>query len=79
MGYEPNTKGYTLWDRHSQTFIISRDVTFDEETFPSHSDLGNQRPPFPPPSSSIPTGESVEYPVDVIFPGLPAQPPPAPC
>ena len=78
MGYEPDTKGYTLWDRHSRSFVISRDVTFDEETFPSCSDLGNQRPPIPIPSSSIPTGEYIEYPVDVVFPGVPAQPPPAP-
>ena len=78
MGYEPDTKGYTLWDRHSQSFIISRDVRFDEATFPSCSDLGNQRPPFPIPSSSIPTGESFQYPVDVVFPGVSAQPPPAP-
>ena len=79
VGYEPDTKGYTLWDRHSRSFIISRDVTFDEKTFPSHSDLGNQRPPsFPLPSSSIPAGETYEYPVDVIIPGEPAQPLPAP-
>ena len=78
VGYEPDTKGYTLWDRHSRSFIISRDVTFDEETFPSCSDLGNQRPPLIPlPSSSIPTGESFNYPVDVIIPGEPAQPSPA--
>ena len=79
VGYEPDTKGYTLWDRHSQSFIISQDVTFDEEIFPSCSDLGNQRPPlFPLPSSSIPTGESFNYAVDVIIPGVPTQPPPAP-
>src|ERR1700727_38271 len=59
--------------------MIQRDVSFDEETFPSRSDLGNQRPPLIPiPSSSIPTGESFSYPVDVTIPGVPAQPPPAP-
>ena len=78
VGHEPDTKGYTLWDRHSQSFIISQDVTFNEETFPSCSDLSNQRPPsFPLPSSSIPTGETFEYPVDVVIPEVPAQPPPA--
>src|ERR1700761_4678577 len=77
VGYEPNTKGYTLWDRHSRSFVISRDVTFDEESFPSRSDLGNQRPPNPIPSSSIPAGEYIEYPVEVVFPGVPAHPPPA--
>jgi len=76
VGYEPLSKGYTLWDRHSRCFISSRDVTFDEATFPSHADVGNQRTTTPP---SIPPGGVINNPGDVLsFPiGEPSQPPPA--
>ncbi len=63
MGYEPLSKGYTLWDRHSRCFISSRDVTFDEATFLSRADVGNQRTTTP---SSIPPGGVINNPGDVL-------------
>ena len=35
VGYEPGSKGYQLWDTHTHSVILSRDVTFDESCFPS--------------------------------------------
>ena len=34
VGYEPGAKGYRLWDRHTHSLRLSRDVTFDESVFP---------------------------------------------
>ena len=34
VGYEPGAKGYRLWDRHTHSLKLSRDVTFDESVFP---------------------------------------------
>jgi len=35
IGYEPGSKGYRLWDKRTRSVILSRDVKFDEESFPS--------------------------------------------
>ncbi len=35
VGYEPGLKGYRLWDKHTCSVKLSRDVTFDESCFPS--------------------------------------------
>lgn len=35
VGYEPGSKGYRLWDQHTRSVRLSRDVTFDESCFPS--------------------------------------------
>jgi len=35
VGYEPGSKGYQLWDKHTHSVKLSRDVTFDESCFPS--------------------------------------------
>jgi transposase InsO family protein len=35
IGYEPGSKGYRLWDKHTRSVILSRDVKFDEDLFPS--------------------------------------------
>ena len=36
IGYEPGSKGYRLWDKHTKSVKLSQDVKFDEESFPSH-------------------------------------------
>ena len=35
VGYEPNSKGYRLWDKNTCSIHLSRDVTFDESSFPA--------------------------------------------
>jgi hypothetical protein len=34
IGYEPGSKGYRLWNSNTRSIILSRDVTFDERSFP---------------------------------------------
>ncbi len=38
VGFEPGSKGYKLWDHQTHTVKLSRDVTFDESSFPSCKD-----------------------------------------
>jgi len=33
--YEPGSKGYQLWDKNTCSVHLSRDVTFDESSFPA--------------------------------------------
>lgn len=35
VGYPDGTKGYKLWDPKKKTFLISRDIIFEENVFPS--------------------------------------------
>ncbi len=49
VGYEPGSKGYWLWDKHTHSVKLSRDVTFDESCFPSQ-----QGTETPLPNSPIP-------------------------
>src|SRR5712671_19873 len=35
IGYEPGSKGYRLWDKHTRSVKLSRDVKFDKDQFPS--------------------------------------------
>jgi hypothetical protein len=49
VGYEPGSKGYRLWDKHTRSIKLSRDVTFNESCFPSQQ--GNETPL---PNSPIP-------------------------
>jgi hypothetical protein len=37
VGYEPGSKGYRLWDKSTCSVHLSRDVTFDESSFPAKS------------------------------------------
>ena len=47
IGYESGSKGYRLWNRRTRSVHLSRDVTFDESSFPSLADQDR--------SSSTPT------------------------
>jgi len=35
VGYELGSKGYRLWDKNTHSVHLSRDVTFDESSFPA--------------------------------------------
>jgi transposase InsO family protein len=35
VGYEPGSKGYRLWNSTTRTIVLSRDVTFDERSYPA--------------------------------------------
>jgi Reverse transcriptase (RNA-dependent DNA polymerase) len=48
IGYEPGSKGYRLWDKHTRSVHLSQDVTFDESSFPSLS--GGEPRPAPTPN-----------------------------
>ena len=41
VGYEPGSKGYRFWNPATRSIVVSRDVTFNEESFPARKDLGN--------------------------------------
>ena len=34
IGYEPGSKGYRLWNSTTRSIVLSRDVTFDERSYP---------------------------------------------
>ena len=34
IGYDPSTKGYTLWNPLSHSTVVSTDVVFEETVFP---------------------------------------------
>jgi len=48
VGYEPGSKGYRLWDKHTRSVKLSRDVTFDESCFPSRQDAETHPTPISP-------------------------------
>jgi transposase InsO family protein len=50
VGYESGSKGYRLWDKHTRSVKLSRDVTFDESCFPSQQGAETH----PQPTSPIP-------------------------
>ncbi|KAL7280472.1 hypothetical protein ACG7TL_005403 [Trametes sanguinea] len=43
VGYEPGTKGYKFWNPATRSIVVSRDVIFDEESFPARSIPGYRR------------------------------------
>ena len=47
VGYEADAKGYKLWDKHTHSQRLSRDVTFDESSFPNLN-TGVETLPTPP-------------------------------
>src|SRR5260370_3271706 len=48
--YKPGSKGYQLWDKHTRSVKLSRDVTFNESCFPSQQGAETH----PQPTSPIP-------------------------
>src|SRR5882762_8478461 len=52
VGYEPNSKGYRLWDKHTRTIKVSTDVAFDKSSFPNKPT--SITPPVPNPSDQVP-------------------------
>ena len=55
VGYEPGSKGYQLWDKNTHSIHLSRDVTFDESSFPAHKVAELQpTPPIPTPVLVLP-------------------------
>ena len=74
VGYEPNSKGYRLWDKNTCSIHLSRDGTFDESSFPaktSETKLTHIGAPAP---SPLPLPF---YPANAV-PHMPAVPP-LPC
>ena len=67
VGYELGSKGYRLWDKNTRSIHLSRDVTFNESSFPARSNE----------TSSTPMSQTILpfYPVYAV-PNLPAMPQP---
>ncbi|TFY52466.1 hypothetical protein EVJ58_g10003 [Rhodofomes roseus] len=74
VGYELGSKGYRFWNPATRSIVVSRDVTFDEETFPAHKDLGNNPKsldkPFdePPEDANSEDSDSEDLPIPVPIP-----------
>jgi hypothetical protein len=73
VGYEPGAKGYRLWDRHTHSLRLSRDVTFDESVFPFQR--GGE--PHPAPVSLAPLSVQAPFIASPAHaaPNTPAMPP----
>jgi hypothetical protein len=69
VGFEPGAKGYQLWDKQTHSVRLSRDVTFDESSFPSQKGVETHPAPIPPvPVIAVPNPAArppfhIEYPV----------------
>ena len=65
VGYEPGSKGYQLWDKNTRSIHLSRDVTFNESSFPARSNE----------TSSAPTSQTI-LPFYLVYtvPNPPAMP-----
>ena len=48
VGYEADAKGYKLWDKRTHSQRLSRDVTFDESSFPNLNKGVETLPTTPP-------------------------------
>jgi hypothetical protein len=71
VGFEPGSKGYQLWDKQTHSIKLSRDVTFDESSFPSQKDVKTH----PAPTQTLPV---VTAPNSAVQPLLPVTRAPSP-
>jgi hypothetical protein len=73
VGYEPDSKGYKVWDRHTCSLKQSRDVLFDESSFPSQQAVETQ-PSTSQPSLPVPVMPNLvtEPPISIPRPPSPA-------
>ncbi|KAL7280538.1 hypothetical protein ACG7TL_005470, partial [Trametes sanguinea] len=90
VGYEPGTKGYKFWNPATRSIVVSRDVIFDEESFPARSIPGYRRVtpsdnPFPEHEdrsddvSNSDSGDLPQIPIPLpLDEDRPPSPPPAP-
>jgi transposase InsO family protein len=76
VGYEPGSKGYRLWDKHTRSVKLSRDVTFDESCFPSQQ--GAETHPSPNTPIPIPFFSAAAAPNTAAKPPNLRAPSPAP-
>ena len=44
VGYPEGVKGYILWDSHTEKFILSRSVKFEEESLHDFSEDPTEEP-----------------------------------
>jgi hypothetical protein len=72
VGYEPSSKGYKVWDRHTCSLKQSRDVLFDKSSFPSQLAVETQ------PSTSQPSLPVPVIPNPVTEPSISIPQPPSP-
>ena len=67
VGYEPNVKGYRLWDPVSKKTLVSRDVRFEEDVYPMRDKSGggqlSSAPPMVRPTASEPLFDAVLTPL----------------
>ena len=56
VGYESGSKGYKFWNPANRSIVVSRDVTFDEESFPARKLPGNH--PVTPDDHPFPDDQS---------------------
>ena len=63
MGYPHNKKGWRVYDMENQDFFVSRDVIFNEDTFPYSQAHPSDLPPVQPimPSSIISHDDSLDH------------------
>ncbi|KAL7281585.1 hypothetical protein ACG7TL_004902 [Trametes sanguinea] len=90
VGYEPGTKGYKFWNPATRSIVVSRDVIFDEESFPARSIPGYRwvtpsHNPFPEHEGrsddilNSDSGDLPKIPIPLPFDeDCPPSPPPAP-
>ena len=63
LGYEPGSKGYRLWNHKTRSIILSRDVTFDERSYPYKEIRQLAVPPLQPTVSDGPITIQYNMPV----------------
>jgi hypothetical protein len=64
VGFEPGSKGYQLWDKQTHSIKLSRDVTFDESSFPSQKDVETR----PAPTQTLPVVTAPNLAVQPLLP-----------